>query len=224
MFLIVESIKSSTYQIKIMETNYQDQLKNWMTEWQSRFEEMRVQFTLGKMDAVDAFEKQKEQMRNAMLSLKENLDKATDMSEEQMQKLKIKMEELQVQLALGKAEGADLFHEQKKKIEAAMDALKAESKNAYHKGFEQAMNVYDHNAKAFKTGIEIVQLQYALAKMDAKDDAEKIRKELTEKTNEMNALFTQGQQMFVAQMEEWNKQWQAGFDKMKDWAQQWSKK
>jgi hypothetical protein len=86
------------------------------------------------------------------------------------------------------------------------------------------MNVYDHNAKAFKTGIEIVQLQYALAKMDAKDDAEKIRKELTEKTNEMNALFTQGQQMFVAQMEEWNKQWQAGFDKMKDWAQQWSKK
>jgi hypothetical protein len=206
-----------------METNYQEQLKNWMNQWQQRFEEMRVQFSLGKMDAVDAFEQQKSHMREAILHLKSSMDKATDMSEEQLAKLREKIEELQIQLSLGKADGMDMFNEQKKKIELLMEELKKESKVAYNKGFEQAMQLYDHQTSAFKTGLEIVQLQFALAKMDAKDEADNIRKEVSEKMNQMQNLMMEGQKLMLSQMEEWNKQWMDGMNNMKNWMSKWSK-
>jgi hypothetical protein len=206
-----------------METNYQEQIKNWMNQWQKQFEEMRVQFSLGKMDAADAFEKQKTQLREAIVALKSNLDQASDKADDQLEKMKARLEELQVQLSLGKAEGMDLFNEQKKKIEAALHELKTEGKSAYNKSYEQALQVFDHNATAFKTGLEILQLQFALGKMDAKDEAENIRKELNEKMNEMQNLFVESQKLMLSQMDEWNKQWQAGMDKMKQWAEQWKK-
>lgn len=206
-----------------METNYQEQLKTWMSQWQQRFEEMRVQFSLGKMDAVDAFEQQKTHMREAIVNLKSSMEKATDMSEEQLAKMRTKMEELQVQLSLGKADGMDMFNEQKKKIEHLMEEMKTESKAVYNKGFEQAMQLYDHQTTAFKTGLEIVQLQFALAKMDAKDEADNIRKELTDKMNQMQGMMMEGQKLVLSQMEEWNKQWLDGMNNMKNWMNKWSK-
>jgi hypothetical protein len=206
-----------------METKYQEQIKDWMNQWQQRFEEMRMQFSLGKMDATETFEKQKNQLREAIVALKSNLDLAGDSADEQLTKMKARLEELQVQLNLGKADGMDLFNEQKKKIELALHELKTESKSTYNKAYEQALEVFDHNATAFKTGLEILKLQYALGKMDAKDEADNIRKELNEKMNEMQNFFTESQKLLLTQMDEWNKQWQAGMDKMKHWAEQWKK-
>jgi hypothetical protein len=206
-----------------METNYQEQLKNWMNQWQQRFEDMRVQFSLGKMDAADAFEQQKSHMREAIVNLKSSLDKATDMSEEQLANLRTKMEELQVQLSLGKAEGMDMFYDQKKKIEQLMNEMKAESKAAYNRGFEQAIQLYDHQSTAFKTGLEIVQLQFALAKMDAKDEADNIRKELADKMNQMQSMMIEGQKLMLSQMEDWNKKWLDGMHNMQNWMSKWTK-
>jgi|688.fasta_scaffold60510_4 hypothetical protein len=207
-----------------METNYLEQMKAKMAEWQKQFEDMRTQFASGKMDAVEAFEKQKSHLRDAITTLKANTEKATDLTEEQLTKLKARMEELQVQLALGKADGMDAFHEQKKKIEHAIESLKQEGKETYNKGFEQALQMFDHNTTAFKTGLEILKLQFALGKMDAKDNAEELKAELNTKMNEMQNMMHEGQKIMTSQMQEWNKQWQDGYEKMKNWADQWTKK
>ena len=37
--------------------SFEEQFKNWISEWKTRLEEMQVQFSLGKMDAIEAFEK-----------------------------------------------------------------------------------------------------------------------------------------------------------------------
>ncbi|MFN4971464.1 MAG: hypothetical protein ACK5GX_00375 [Bacteroidota bacterium] len=206
-----------------MENKYQEQLKNWMNQWQQRFEEMRVQFSLGKMDTVEAFEKQKNQLREAIVALKSNLDLASESADEQLTNMKARLEELQVQLNLGKADGMDVFNEQKKKIEQALHELKTESKSAYHKGYEQALHIFDHNATAFKTGLEIIQLQFALGKMDAKDEADNIRKELNEKLNDMQTIFAENQKLLISHMDEWTKLWQGNMEKMKSWAEQWKK-
>ncbi len=204
--------------------NYQDQFKDWMNEWKSKFGEMQEQFASGKVDAVEMFEKQKEQMRSALHTLKSNVDKATDAGEEQIKNMKAKMEALQVQLSLGKAEGFDLFKEQKKKIEDAVEEMNKAGKAAYHKSFDKGMEVFEHNSKAFKTGLEIVQLQYALGKMDFKDDAGRLKNELKEKMEEMQDIFAQGQKMMSEHMNDWNKLWQEGYDKMKSWSEGWQKK
>lgn len=203
------------------DSNYQNQLNDWMSDWKKKFEEMQEQLSSGKVDAVEMFEKQKEQMRSALHTLKLNVDKVTDAGEEQMKNMKTRIEELQLQLSLGKAEGYDLFREQKKKIEEAVEEMNRAGKVIYHQGFEQGMGVFEHNSKAFKTGLEIVQLQYALAKMDLKDDAVRLRGELNEKMKEMQGIYSQGQKMLAEQMKEWNQLWQDGYNKMKTWSEGW---
>ncbi|MFN4993421.1 MAG: hypothetical protein ACK5FU_02065 [Bacteroidota bacterium] len=78
--------------------SFEEQFKNWISEWKTRLEEMQVQFSLGKMDAIEAFEKQKDYLRSLVHMLKENIDKSTDMAEETATKVKASLEELQLQV------------------------------------------------------------------------------------------------------------------------------
>lgn len=201
-----------------MSTNqYQDQLQKWMKEWKNKLEEMQDQISSGQSDAAEMFEKQKEHMRSVLHSMKENMDTAVELSATQIKEMKAKAEQLQVQLSLGKAEGYDMFQEQKKKIEEAFEEFSKAASEAYHKGFDKGMAIFDYNAKAFRMSLEIFQLQFNLAKMDAKDDAAKMKKELNERLGGMQQLFGEGQKLFLEQVEDWNKLWQKGFERMRDW-------
>jgi hypothetical protein len=201
-----------------------DQTKQFMADWQKRLEEMQMQFSLGKMDAVDAFEKQKEHYRSMLLTFKENIDKGTGLAEEKAAEMKAKIEQLRLQLALGKAEGMDAFEEQKKKIELAMHELYVANKGTMDEAYNKSLTMFDHNAEAFKTGLEIVKLQFSLAKMDAKETLEEKQKEISEKMVELNSQFKTIQSAAMENVDEMNKQLRDNFDKMKAYAVGWMKK
>ncbi len=202
----------------------EEQVKKFAADWQKRIEELQTQFALGKMDAADAFEKQKDHLRSMVTGFKEQLDKSTDMAEEKLAALKGKLEELKVQLNLGKAEGTEAFELQKKKIEIAMHEVYVAGKEAFHKNYGQFLQLFDNNAQAFKTGLEIVKLQFSLGKMDAKEEAENARKEINEKMQELGENFKKTQQTAMQNIEEFNKQMKDGFEKMKSFAEGWMKK
>lgn len=202
----------------------EEQVKKFAADWQKSIEELKMQFSLGKMDAADAFEKQKDAMRNMVVNLKEQLDKATDVAEEKVAELKAKLEELKVQLALGKADGTDAFEMQKKKIELAMHEVYVEGKKIFNNNYTQLLQLFDNNAQAFKTGLEIVKLQFSLGKMEAKEEAENARKEIQEKMQELSDQFKATQQTAMQNLEEFNKQMKEGFEKMKSFAEGWMKK
>lgn len=202
----------------------EEQIKKFAADWQKSIEELKMQFSLGKMDAGDAFEKQKDAMRNMVVNLKEQLDKATDVAEEKGAELKAKLEELKVQLALGKADGTDAFEMQKKKIELAMHEVYVEGKKIFNNNYTQLLQLFDSNAQAFKTGLEIVKLQFSLGKMEAKEEAENARKEIQEKMQELGEQFKATQQTAMQNLEEFNKQMKEGFEKMKTFAEGWMKK
>ncbi|MDP1726151.1 MAG: hypothetical protein Q8M15_05165 [Bacteroidota bacterium] len=202
----------------------EEQVKKFAADWQKSIEELKMQFSLGKMDAADAFEKQKDTMRNMVVNMKEQLDKATDIAEEKGAELKAKLEELKVQLALGKAEGTDAFEMQKKKIELAMHEVYVEGKKIFNDNYTQLLQLFDNNAQAFKTGLEIVKLQFSLGKMEAKEEAENARKEIQEKIHELGEHFKATQQTAMQNMEAFNKQMKEGFEKMKTFAEGWMKK
>ncbi|OYU97483.1 MAG: hypothetical protein CFE21_04100 [Bacteroidetes bacterium B1(2017)] len=203
---------------------FSDQTKQLVSDWQKKLEEMQVQFSLGKMDAVDAFEKQKEQYRAALLTLKENLDKGQDLAEEKTAEMKAKMEELRLQLSLGKADGMDAFEEQKKKIELAMHEFYVSYKATFNDAFNKSVTMFDHNAEAFKTGLEIIKMQFSLAKMDAKDELKDKQKEISDKMIELNQQFKTIQQTAMENVDEMNKQLRENFEKMKAYAEGWTKK
>lgn len=205
-------------------TNFEQQLKTWMTEWKARLEDMQVQFNLGKMDAADAFEKQKDNLRNLVTMLKENMDKSTDIAEENANKLKAKLEELQVQLNLGKADSMEAFELQRKKIELALHEVYVSSKSTFNHQFNFMLQLFDNNAQAFKTGLEVVQLQFSLMKMDVKDDADKMRKEMNHKMQEFYSYAEKAQQISKDNIEQLNKQLRDGFEKMNSWMKVWTTK
>lgn len=69
--------------------------------------------------------------------------------------------------------------------------------------------------KHLKTGLEIVQLQFALLKMDVKDDSEKLRRKCSKKC--MISIYDEkAQQITKENIEQWNKQLHKGYDKMRN--------
>lgn len=200
------------------------QFKQLLSSWTSSLEEMREQLVSGKINAVENFEKQKEQLKGLVETMKGNLDKATNMAEETAVKLKTSMEELNLQLNLGKAETTELFEEQRKKIDKALQEVVAAGKLAYHGNYGYMMELFDNNSKAIKIGLEIAQLQFILAKMDAKDGAEKAKKEINEKLTELKGAAEKAQELTKENMEHWGEQVKEGMDKMTEWMNTWTKK
>ncbi len=208
-----------------MDTKHiEEQFKQVFNTWKTSLEEMRVQFSLGKMDAVDSFEKQKDQLRSMIETLKTNTDKATDIAEEKANELRAKLEELRLQLNLGKAETADVFETQRKKIDLALQEVFAAGKLAYHGNYGYMMELFENNSKAIKTGLEIAQLQFKLAQMEAKDGAEAAKKEIQEKIAELQQAAEKAKDLTKENLEQWGKQMKEGMEKMTEWMHGWGKK
>jgi hypothetical protein len=203
---------------------FSEQMKQFVADWQKRLEEMQLQFTLGKMDAGDAFEGQKTHFRNMLETMKQNLDKGTDLAEEKAQELKTKLEELRVQLALGKADGMDAFEAQRLKIDHAMNEFYQTGRKNFDETYKRSLTMFDHNAEAFKTGMDIVKLQFTLAKMEAKEEMHEKQKEIGDKMLELNQQFKTIQQTAMENIDEVNKTLRENFERMKAVTEGWLKK
>ncbi|TAE89484.1 MAG: hypothetical protein EAY81_02315 [Bacteroidetes bacterium] len=194
-------------------------MNNLFDEWKAKFEEFKLQTNLGKMDAADAFEKQKEQLKSFILKVKEQLDSGTGMAEEQVKTMRSKLEELNLQLHLGKAETKEAFEEQRKKIEPALHDVYEYGKKIYHTGFNQAMNLFDTQSDWFKTNLEIMQLKFSLAKMDAKDEADELKKQLEIKLNELQEHSHKWQEQAKENMEVWGNMAKENMELFRNWMQ-----
>jgi hypothetical protein len=193
--------------------------ENMMKEWRTRLDEMKVQLNLGKMDAADAFEKQKEQLKSFVQEVKGQLDKGTELAEDHVKNLKTKLEELNLQLHLGKAETLEAFEEQRKKIEPALQAVYDAGKNAYNKGYNQAMSLFDTQADWFKTNLEIMQLKFSLGKMEAKEEADELKKKLEHKIDELADHSRKWQEQTKENIEEWTEMAKDNMEKFRNWMQ-----
>lgn len=196
-----------------MNTKFEEQLNRWMRDWNTKLEKIRLNISLGKLDATEAFEEQKDQLRDHLAEWKNKADEVVEASQENIDAVKKAYENLMLQLSLGKAEAADSFAEQRQKIELALHNVYEKSKLAYGKS-DELREAFNNNAQAFKTNLEIVQLQYALGKMEARDEAEKINKLLHEK---MNTLQEEYNENYKQDVDAWAKQMQEKYTKVKSW-------
>lgn len=197
--------------------------ENMMKEWRTRLDEMKLQLSLGKMDAADAFEKQKEQLKTFVQDAKSQLDKGTELAEEHVKNLRSKLEELNLQLHLGKAETLETFEEQRKKIEPALQAVYDAGKNAYNKGYNQAMSLFDTQADWFKTNLEIMQLKFSLGKMEAREEAEELKRKLESKIEELSDHSRKWQEQTKENIEEWTEMAKDNMEKFRNWMKELGK-
>jgi hypothetical protein len=169
-----------------------ERISDRLLEAQQELDELAVQFALGKAEARDKFEEIKTSFKSYVTAFKSKLNQGE--VHQLTQQLRSRIDELELQLALGKVETKELFEEQRKKI---MDSLTA---------FEDALNrslpalvdvdVLYHEIEKFKLKLEIIRLKFVLKKFSIKDSFRERMKEsrlkVTKLTDQLNANWESG--------------------------------
>jgi hypothetical protein len=79
-----------------------------------------AQLTQTKDEAMQRLEQRKQQLQDLLTQVKTDVQKSKEMAEQAKTEVRAKLEHLQVQLALGKADARDSFEEQRTKILKAL--------------------------------------------------------------------------------------------------------
>lgn len=101
-----------------------DEVINFLKQTVNKIEELQVQTALGKAELTDKFEEIKKEARDKVNEIKAKINSEIAEDKSEFNHAKAKVEHLEVQLALGKAETEDLLKEQKKNFKAAISDIK----------------------------------------------------------------------------------------------------
>lgn len=104
--------------------HFGDKVISFLKNATTKMEELQVQAALGKAELADKMEDLKKEAKDQVHQLKSEVNSFVATNKESIDKVKGKLEHLELQLALAKADTADELREQKKKIEKAMGELK----------------------------------------------------------------------------------------------------
>ncbi|MBK6988186.1 MAG: hypothetical protein IPH33_08060 [Bacteroidetes bacterium] len=128
-------------------------------------EEMALQFSLGKADAKDKFEEVKKEFAANVHDLKREIDDISFFEVSEF--LKNKIDELSLQLHLGKVETKELFDEQMAKIVHAVSELESRLKeeNIVH----EKITSFKSDLKKFLLKSEIVGLKFQIKSIELND-------------------------------------------------------
>lgn len=156
-------------------------LKKSVTE----LEKFQVQLALGKAEATDEYEKLKKGFRNFLHDAKLKYISGKQKAEKALGEF----EELQVQLTLGKADSIDAFNTQKKNILSALSKLERLIQAKSKKVTAEVEEELRHEIEKFRIKLEVLRVHYELGRMDAKDEFESRKNELSGSVAKLRAKF-----------------------------------
>ena len=104
--------------------HFGDDIISFFKKATTKLEELQVQAALGKAELSDKFEEVKKETRKQFQNIKSEVNSVIDEDKEEWKHFKTKLEHLEVQLALGKAETKEVLEEQKKNLKKAFHDVK----------------------------------------------------------------------------------------------------
>jgi hypothetical protein len=176
------------------ETINEKNMDRQLNEWQEKLNDIDLELSMDFDELPEAFEKQKEEMQAFLGDSIKKLEKT--IGEDRTTDLKAKMEGLQVQMALGRAESKEAFEEQRKKFDDLFHSLQQkyeEVRKDEEATGHSLVDKLDKMATAMRTRLEVLRLKYSLGKADVEDELEETRKEVMEKVNELRARWADRQ-------------------------------
>lgn len=188
--------------------NLTDKIVAGIKSLAGELDHLKVQMALGKAEAKDLFEELKDDFRSGIRETQESLSQLK--KDEKIRKFINAFEHLQVQLALGKAETAEMFAEQASKLRAAVNEL--ENQISSNPGLKNIIGEMHFEFDKFRIRMELMELHFKLHKIKAEykfeekkaefmADIEKLKARLQQKEeqakdklasfrNEMNSALT----------------------------------
>jgi hypothetical protein len=166
--------------------------------WKKTTEELKLQLHLGSKELSDKFENQKKEIltwsRKAQHDLK---DEASQRGKE----LKTKLEELEVQAALGKAETKEALKAQEEKISHLLREIGKESDELMKTSKEKTQSFGESaeaQLKKWQTSFDMFRLQMKLGAADTKDQWESKQKEIQTNLDKLESKIDE----FIGESEE----------------------
>lgn len=104
--------------------HFGDSVVSFFKKAATKLEELQLQTALGKAELIEKFEEVKKDYRNEYERIKSEVNATIQRDSEKWNKLKGKLQHLELQLALGKAETKEMFEEQKKNLKEAIADVK----------------------------------------------------------------------------------------------------
>lgn len=135
----------------------------------SMLEELELQFSLGKKELMDEVEKQKDSLNNLVMEIKTFIEKSDN---QDIIHLKTMFEELQLRLALGKADTLDAIDEQKEKIALKLKEIETYLRNknpGFEKGLDDLLEKFNLKSDRLNMIIDLARLKFSLGKADFED-------------------------------------------------------
>jgi phage host-nuclease inhibitor protein Gam len=163
---------------------------------QQEIDELTVQLALGKVEAKDKFEEIKHTFRMYVMELKNFLNASQKAITPEV---KTKLEDLELQLVLGKADTKDLFEVQKKKIMQSISNLEEAIKKNWSN--MQMPDFFGHEVEQFKLKMEILRLRFRVKGFNIRDG---YRKKMQAVRREIKRLATHANDKVYTRPERYN--------------------
>lgn len=166
--------------------------------------------------AAEKLESHKTSFMSFIDSSKEKLDGI--LSGDASLKARQALDELRVQLALGKAESKEALDEQKNKLDQALSAAESHYsslKDGADEEFGKWTAEFGDWKEKLQTRMDITRLQYSLGKAEAKEEMEKKRKDLSQRLNSMKATLDELEDKGEDKVEEFSKELSESFSHFK---------
>ena len=151
---------------------------------EKRASALEAQLSRSRVAAIEELETRKRKLGDVLNTFKTKIEESKEVADEKKTEIQSRVEHLQVQLALGKAETRDALEEQKKKIS---DAVKTLEKNVDEgiedtvTGFETMKEKFVGLSDALAAEMESLDAQFEMEKAAKKADYQEQKRKLAAK-------------------------------------------
>lgn len=164
-------------------------MSNLIDKWKSRIDNLNLQFHLGAAEAADEFENQKKNIRKWAAETSVKINKLQESGKSELKDLKVKLEELEVQASLGKADAKDVLKRQQKNLSKLLHDIEYDLERNYNSAEKKIVEFSkeaDEKLQDFHTKFDLLVLQMNLGKAEAEQYWAEKKKELAVKLQEID--------------------------------------
>lgn len=174
--------------------------KTWIESMKERLDTLKTKLELGKKDFREGVEDLEEDLGKYMDKLKKELDEFVE-DNPKAQQIAARLDEMRVQLALAKADGQEALERETRKLRDKLHAWKWDAldwlKDQSDERSKVLKEALDDELEFYTAQLELLNVRAHLAKNEAEDKWEDLRKKLNIKLQELrNKLEHQAEETY----------------------------
>jgi hypothetical protein len=193
-----------------------------LDQWAASATAFEVQLQQTEEQAMAELDVRKKKLNQALEKFKSEVAKAKGIPEEKKKEMQAQFDDLQVQLALGKAEARDAFEAQRKKIqhsiatlEAAVDRHLDAAGNAIDDSLDKAADRYIAAEIEYEAAADALEARLSMKKVEAKAQFENKKRDLLAQINKFKTQLQGKRDMAKDKAATFEKELSAGMSQIK---------